>query len=68
MGQALLQVVGITAILGDPLLTIIKAAVLPTVRGLRVSGIRGGGLFAPHGGSQRLCCGLCVCVKVKEGV
>ena len=38
----------------DPILTILKAAVLPTLRGLLVDGVRGGGLLALHGGSQRL--------------
>ena len=41
-----------------PILTILKAAVLPTVRGLLVNGVWGGGLFTLHGGSQCLNCGL----------
>lgn len=47
-------------------LTILKAAVLPTLRGLLIGGIGGSCLFALHGGSQRLYCGLGVCVRAKE--
>lgn len=50
-----------------PVLTILKAAVFPTLRGILIHGIRGGGLFTLYGGSQRLHCGLGVCAEVKGG-
>ena len=50
-----------------PILTVLKAAVLSALCGLLIDGVWGGSLFTLHGGSQRLYCGLCVCVKAKEG-